>query len=174
VDTIKPDDVLALLRELSLHVHSPTRIVIGGSIALILRGQLSRSTEDIDLVDEIPAELRSEHKLLDDLSAEYGLRLAHFQSHYLPQGWEQRIVSVGAFGKLQVFAVDVYDIFVGKLFSARSKDRSDLRAILPNLDRQTLMARLRQTTAPFRSDSQLLDAATKNWFILTGEEKLPE
>ena len=169
VDATKPDTVMRLLRDVSAEVTTPTRMLIGGSIALILRGYLARHTEDLDVVDEVPAELRVRHDLLNDLERRYGLRLAHFQSHYLPSGWEQRIGSVGAFDKLQVFAVDPYDVVVGKLFSSRTKDRDDLQAVASQLDRETLIRRVRETTVSFRSDEKLREAAEKNWFVLFGE-----
>lgn len=169
VDATAPQTIERFLRELSLHVTRPTRLVIGGSIALILSGHLIRHTEDLDVVDEIPAELRDQHPLLQDLLNLYKLRLAHFQSHYLPDGWSQRLRSFGTFARLQVFLVDPYDIFLGKLFSARKKDREDLNAMASRLDRETLVRRLRETTASFRADATLLDAATKNWYVLFGE-----
>lgn len=66
--------------------------------------------------------------------------------------------------------VDPYDIFVGKLFSNRTKDRQDLHDLTARLDRGTILARLRESTASFRSDARLLDAAKQNWFVLFGEE----
>lgn len=170
MDAIKPEAVLQFLRELSTHVQAPTRLLIVGSIALIVPRFIVRRTDDIDVVDEVPAELRSQHDVLDDLAKRYGLRLTHFQSHYLPDGWEQRIQSIGTFDKLQVFRVDVYDVLIGKLFSERNKDRDDLRAAVPQLDRETLIRRVQDTTTSFRSNSHLLDAAKKNWFVLFGEE----
>jgi hypothetical protein len=170
VTPIEPDAVLQLLRELSLHVAQPTRLVIGGSIAVMLAGHLSRTTDDIDVVDELPRALREQPVVLEKLTKQYGLRLAHFQSHYLPASWEQRIRSIGAFGKLQVFAVDPYDVIVGKLFSAREKDRDDLRAVIPKLDRAVVEDRVRRTTAALRSEQRLLDAANRNWFILFGQD----
>jgi len=170
VDATRPENVLRVFREISAHVSQPVRIIVGGSIAVILQGHLTRHTEDIDLVDEVPAELRSQHELLDNIERLYGLRLTHFQSHYLPAGWEQRIGSVGTFGKLQVFAVDVYDVFVGKLFSARIKDRGDLQDMSSRLQQETLLRRVRETTSALRSDARLLDAAKHNWFVLFGEQ----
>jgi hypothetical protein len=170
VNPIDPATVLQLLRELSTHVTQPTQLVIGGSIAVMLAGHLSRSTDDIDVVDELPASLRAQPTLLEGLAQRYGLRLAHFQSHYLPGGWDQRIWSVDTFGKLQVLAVDPYDVVVGKMFSIREKDRDDLRAITPRLDRAVVEDRVRRTTADLRSEQRLLDAARRNWFILFGQE----
>ena len=101
---------------------------------MILNGYLQRATEDIDIVDELPANLRTQYQFLQELEAQYGLQLTHFQSHYLPAGWEQRLQLVGTFGMLEVLAVDGYDAFIAKLFSDRRKDKEDLRAILPHLD----------------------------------------
>lgn len=117
MEPTRVETVQQFLRELGMSIDRPLRITIGGSGALILAGQLSRRTEDIDIVDEVPVEMRSQHELLDQLAQRYGLRLAHFQSHYLPAGWEQRVRSLGVFGRIEVDAVDSYDILLGKLFS---------------------------------------------------------
>lgn len=169
VDAIKRETVMQLLREISTEVTKPTRLIIGGSIALLLAGHLARHTHDIDVVDEVPAELRRRHGLLERLAARFKLRVTHFQSHYLPQQWESRIWSVEVLDNLSVYAVDPYDVILGKLFSNREKDRDDLRAVVPQLDRETLLRRLRETTAGFRADPKLLASAEKNWFILFGE-----
>jgi hypothetical protein len=169
VDATSPADIQAYLRELAAHVHRPVRLVIGGSVALILAGYLSRSTEDIDIVDEVPAELRQQHALLEELHRAYALQLTHFQSHYLPSGWETRVRSLEPVGRLQVALVDVYDLFLGKLFSARRKDRDDLRVLLPALDRQTIEHRLRDACGGFLADPTLRRHAEQNWFILTGQ-----
>ena len=169
VDAIKPQKVLEFLRELSTHVGTPTRIEIGGAVALILAGRLSRATEDIDVVDEVPAAIRSQHQLLDSFAKRFGFKLTHFQSHYLPNGWQNRLHSVGVFGKLQVFAVDEYDVFAGKLFSSRDKDRDDLRELVDKLDRALLTQHVAQNTADLRSEPKSAAAAEKNWFVLFGE-----
>src|SRR5262249_4197429 len=81
MDVTRPETIKEFLRELSQHVRRPLRLDIGGSIALILTGLLSRKTEDVDIVDEVPAEIRSQHRLLDNLAERYGLEPAHFQQH---------------------------------------------------------------------------------------------
>jgi hypothetical protein len=168
VDAIRPETVLQFLRELSLHVDRPTRLAVGGSTALILRGLLVRHTEDIDVVDEVPTNLREQHDLLDALSARYGLRLTHFQSHYLPAGWEQRLRPFDVMGPLRVELVDEYDLFVGKLFSAREKDRDDLRSMLPLLDRTKIVERMQSSAGAMMNEPSLRDSAARNWFILCG------
>lgn len=169
VDATQGETVLQFLRELSRHVVQPTRLLIGGSTALILCGYLSRQTEDIDVVDEVPANLRSEYQLLGELEEQYGLQLTHFQSHYLPSGWADRLHSVATLGLLHVFAVDAYDLFLSKLFSSRRKDREDLRAVLPHLERSVLETRLRDTAKSLCNDAKLREAAVENWYVLFGE-----
>src|SRR5262245_32121923 len=62
-----PEVIEQLLRRLGTGIHRSARLVIGGSASLILQGFLSRQTEDIDVVDEVPQEIRDEHGLLDRL-----------------------------------------------------------------------------------------------------------
>ncbi len=164
-----PEDIQQMLRQLGLNVHRQVRVVIGGSASLILQGYLSRHTEDIDVVDEVPDEVRSQHKLLEKLKSDYGLYIAHFQSHYLPSRWADRVHTLGAFGQLQVALVDVYDVFLSKLFSVREKDLSDLRLLVPQLDKENLARKLKETTASFQASASLLKRAQDNWYILFGE-----
>lgn len=170
MDAVKPDTVLQFLRELGRRIRGPSRIEVGGSIALILHNVLSRHTDDIDVVNEVPAEIRNEHAILNELAARFGLRLTHFQSHYLPSGWEARLSSFGRFGQLDVYLIDPYDVFVGKLFSARRKDRDDLRALAGRLNKQTAIDRLSSSARALMTESQLAEQARENWYIVYGED----
>jgi hypothetical protein len=169
MEPVRPEVVRQYLRDIGQRVTHSTRIHIGGSIALILTGVLSRSTEDIDVVDELPREIREQYDLLDRLTDEYGLRLTHFQSHYLPSGWADRVTSLGRFGRLDVFLIDPLDIFVGKLFGARTKDLSDLRALLPQLDKAKIAERLQSSGGALLQEAKLAEDARKNWYVLFGE-----
>jgi len=145
------------------------RIDVGGAIALILAGHLSRHTEDVDIVGDVPAEIRNKHGLLEALQKRYGLEVGHVQTHYFPAGWEQRIHSLGSFGKLQVYLLDVYDVFLSKLFSKREKDRDDLRVVKPQLDKDSLVRKLRETAPGLLAAPELKENAEANWQILFGE-----
>jgi len=169
VDSTKEEIVLQFLRELGLRCAQPARLEIGGPIALILAGVLSRRTEDIDLVDEVPVALRSQHKILDELANRYALRLIRFLSHFLPLDWKLRLHSMGKFGNLDVWRIDACDVFVGKLFSARIKDRDDLRAMLPHLSKATIEDRLRRFAGPLLAEPELARMASENWFVLFGQ-----
>jgi hypothetical protein len=48
---------------------------------------------------------------------------------------------VGRFGNFDVNVVDPYDIFLGRLFCSREKDRDDLRVLGRELERDGLTAR---------------------------------
>lgn len=172
MDKTDPEAVREFLRDLGTRIaaRKPIALTIGGAIALILTGRLARSTDDIDVVDEVPVEIRKETALLDELRNRYGLRLTHFQSHYLPPGWNDRIGFPQVFGNLRVRLVDPLDVFLGKLTSARPKDLDDLRALKGGLDRDLLNDRLRRTRDRLLADDDLHAQARKNWYILFGEE----
>jgi len=165
----KPETILQFLRDLGVRIRTPARVFIGGSAALILPRMLFRTTDDIDVVDELPPSIRGEHALLADLLKRYGLRLAHFQSHYLPLGWEARVHSLGKFGELEVHLLDPYDVFLSKLFSQRTKDLDDLRYLVPQLDKSLIVRRLRDTTQSLRAEPLLAAGAETNWYVLFGE-----
>jgi hypothetical protein len=169
VEPTRPDTVQQLFRELGQSLHQRVKIHVGGSVAVIMPGLLSRQTQDVDVVDELPQEIRSQRKLLDQLQQRYRLQLAHFQSHYLPTGWENRAHYLDAFGNLTVYLVDAADVFLSKLFSARTKDLDDLRALAPQLDKDTLVRRFRETTAFMLAATDLRQHAEKNWYIVFGE-----
>ena len=104
------------------------------------------------------------------LSQRFGLNLTHFQSHYLPSGWRDRVSSLGRFGQLDVYLVDAYDVLLGKLFSAREKDQDDLRAVAGLIEKETLVARLLAAGGVFMNESKLAQHARNNWYIVYGEE----
>src|SRR5262245_51517405 len=145
MDKVDPEVVRQLFRHLGTNLHHPVRIDVGGAISLIMPGYLHRDTEDIDVANEVPREIRDQHALLAELRRLYGLYFGHFQSHYLPSGWETRLHYLDRFGDLTVYLADVYDVFLGKLVSIREKDVGDLRVLLPQLDKQVLTQRLKQT-----------------------------
>lgn len=169
MDKLDPEEIRRFLRELGSKVHGNVRLLVGGSVALILPGYLHRGTDDIDIVDEVPADIRTQHALMHDLEKRYGLKLAHFQRHYLPMGWEQRLHYLDRFGQIQVYLLDVYDIALSKLFSIRTKDLDDLRLLTPQLDKETLKRRLLDTTVSMLAAESLHKRAADNWYILYGE-----
>jgi hypothetical protein len=169
MDATRPDTILQMFRELGTRLARPAKLEVGGSTALILAGLLTRQTDDVDVVDALPDDVRSRHDLLAELATAYGLSLTHFQSHYLPDGWQDRLRSLGRFGRLDVYVVDVYDVLVSKLTSVRRKDRDDLRALAGSTDRQVLADRLRTAGATLLAEPRLAQNAAENWYVVYGE-----
>jgi hypothetical protein len=169
MDNADPEVFRQFLRELGTAVTEPCRLEIGGAGALILANLLRRRTEDIDAVDEVPPALRVRHDLLDLLAKRYGLRLAHFQSQFLPSDWRQRLRSLGRFGSIDVFLMDAIDIFVRKLFSDREKDRDDLRVLARSLERDILTERLQRDAQTLLAEPRLRTNAERNWYIVFGQ-----
>jgi len=169
VEPTRPEAILLFLRAVGGLARRPTRIEIGDSAALILGGYLLRRTQDVDVVDEIPAEIREQHAALNAIMQRHRLELAHFQSHYLPMRWQERTHSLEALGNLDPYLLDAHDVFLSKLFSAREKDLDDLRALAPQLDKRRLTQMLHDDCASILAAPTLRECAEKNWYILTGE-----
>ncbi len=172
MDKLDPEVVKALFRDVGTSVCRPVRIDVGGAIALIMPGLLRRDTEDIDVVNEVPAEIRNLGTQLDEYRKLYGLHFGHVQSHYYPSGWDKRLHFLDTYGDLTVYLLDPYDVFLGKLFSRRTKDMGDLRVLLPQLDKTVLDQRFKETTASILASEELRRLGEKNWYTLFGE-KLP-
>jgi hypothetical protein len=170
MDKTDPESIRQYFQALGFELRATTQIAVGGGCALILPGYISRFTEDIDVVGEVPAEIRTKYQLLDDLEKLHGLHMGHVQSHYFPRDWQDRVHSFGVYNHLQVSLVNVYDVFLSKLFSARVKDMADLKVLLPQLDKGELTRRFLATCKDFVATERLKEIAQKNWQILTGEE----
>jgi hypothetical protein len=167
---LSPSILRQFLREVGIAIARPAAITIGGAASLILRGLLSRATEDVDVVDEVPVEIREQRQLLHALSARYGLHITHFQGHYLPRGWGSRTTDFGMFGKIHVNLVDPLDIIAGKVSSSRPKDLDDFRLLSLSLDKEQLRQRVTQEMAPHGSREKDRQQAIQNWYIVYGED----
>jgi hypothetical protein len=169
VKKTSPEQICSYLQELGSQLDRPVDLALAGAAAFILPGHYSRSTKNINFIGEMPVEIRALQALLHRLHNRYHLSLAHFERCYLPTGWEQRLNSLGLFGQLQVYLLEIYDVFLSKLFSPRDKDRDDLRFLAPQLDQGTLRRRLQQTTASLLAAPDLRRHAELNWYIVLGE-----
>ncbi len=157
-------------------IHSQVEIHIAGSIPTLIKGLTARPTADIDLVDEVPAEIRSQRAVLRQIESQFGLTLGHvqFQSHYLPAHWENRRQWLGDFGKLRVYLVDEYDIFVSKLSSIKEKHQLDLRVLAQKLDKRIAKRRLLTDGKVFLDDPDTKPQIEENWRFLFQESLFPK
>jgi uncharacterized nucleotidyltransferase DUF6036 len=164
-----PDKIREFFGYLGNKLTRDIRVEVAGSVALILPGYLSRHTEDIDVVGEVPSDIRENHRLVAALESTFGLKLSHVQSHYFPSGWRSRVHSFDVFDHLHVFLVDVYDVALSKCFSARLKDFQDLTVLKPQLDKDVLIDTLRSSAQDFLAEPRLKKLAQDNWKVLYGE-----
>jgi hypothetical protein len=162
-------DLQQLLEILGQSLHRRVELNIAGSIPTLVRGLTARPTDDIDIVDEVPIEVKQQREKLAKIKAEYGLVFGHVQSHYLPANWQERRQFLGDFGRIRAYLVDPYDIFVSKLSSKLEKHKQDLRVLAKTLDRETAEGRLFTDGAAFINDPHLRPQIEKNWQFIFQE-----
>jgi hypothetical protein len=107
--------------------------------------------------------------VLRKIEADFGLKLGHVQSHYLPTHWRDRRHWIGDFGGLRVYAIDEYDIFVSKLSSRKEKHQLDLRVLALKLDKDRARHRLLTDGRAFLDDPKLRGQIEENWRFIFQE-----
>ncbi len=112
---------------------------------------------------EVPVEVRKQRALLRKIENNYGLRLGHVQSHYLPANWMNRRQFLDDFGGLRVYLVDPYDIFVSKFSSKKEKHKDDLRVLALKLDKGTAKQRMMGDGRAFLEDPHQRPHIEANW-----------
>jgi hypothetical protein len=173
VNSIGENEVKQIFTLLGQNVHDRVEVYIAGSVPTLIEGLTARPTEDIDIVDEVPGEIRKQRAVLRKIENEYGLHLGHVQSHYLPSGWQKRRRFLGDFGGLRIFLVDAYDIFVSKLSSKQQKHKDDLRVLAAKLDKAIARRRLFDAGRAFLDDPRQRPQIEANWQFIYQEPLVP-
>ncbi len=174
VNRIDSPQIHQIFEILGREIRSPVEIHIAGSIPTLIKGLTARPTADIDLVNEVPVEIRSQHAVLRTIESQFGLTLGHVRSHYLLARWEDRQQWLGDFGKLRVYLVDEYDIFVSKLSSKKEKHHLDLRVLAQKLDKGAAKRRLLTDGKVFLDDPDAKLQIEENWRFLFQEPLFPK
>jgi hypothetical protein len=169
VDSIDATQLRQVFELLGRGVHGRVEIHIAGSVPTLIKGLTARPTDDIDLVDEVPPEIRRQRDVLRQIEDEFGLKLGHVQSHYLPPHWRDRRHWLGDFGGLRVYLLDEYDIFVSKLSSKQKKHQLDLRVLALKLDKEKARHRLLTDGRTFLDDPKLRAQIEENWRFIFQE-----
>jgi hypothetical protein len=154
MERVKPETIFGFFQELGRTIQKSTQLEIG---------YLAYPTNNVDVVDQ------AQNDLLSELAIQFGLSLTHFQSHNLPAGWLQRVRSFGRFDLLDVYLIDVHDIFLGKLFSSCEKDFDDLRVLKRALDKNQIIDRVKTSGRDLAAEPLLRAVAERNWYVLFGE-----
>lgn len=173
VDSIDMKQLTQVFERLGQGIHGRVEIHIAGSVPTLVKGLTARPTDDIDLVDEIPGEIRRQRDVLHQIEVEFGMKLGHVQSHDLPTGWRDRRHWFGDFGGLRVYLLDEYDIFVSKLSSKQKKHQLDLGVLALKLDRDTARDRLLNDGRTFLDDPALRPQILENWRFIFQEPLFP-
>jgi hypothetical protein len=174
VDSIDLTRISRIFDLLGRTIHNRVEVHIAGSIPTLIKGLTARPTGDIDFVDEVPEEIRCQRTTLRKIETDFGLKLGHVQSHYLPDGWQSRRHWLGDFGGLRVYVVDEYDIFVSKLSSKQEKHKSDLGVLALKLDKEIARRRLLTDGRSFLDDPKLKSQIDENWRFIFQEPLIVE
>ncbi len=174
VDGIDSTLLSQVFELLGRNIHGRVEIHIAGSVPTLIKGLTARPTDDINLVDEVPQEIRRQRDVLRKIEDEFGLKLGHVQSHYLPPHWRDRRQSLGDFGGLRVYLLDEYDIFVSKLSSKQKKPQLDLRVLATKLDKEKTRHRLFTDGRAFFDDPKLRPQIEENWRFIFQDPLFPE
>jgi hypothetical protein len=174
VNSIDSPQIRQIFEILGRGIHGPLEVHIAGSIPTLIKGLTARPTADIDFVDEVPAEIRSQRAVLRKIETQFGLTLGHVQSHYLPAHWQDRRQWLGDFSELRVYLVDEYDIFVSKLSSKQEKHQLDLRVLAQKLDKSVAKRRLLTDGKAFLDDPGLKLQIEENWRFIFQEPLFPK
>lgn len=174
VAALGKEQVEQVLDLLGQRIYDRVEVYIAGSVPTLLQGLTYRPTDDIDFVNEVPAEIRNQRAVLNRIEAKYGLTLGHVQSHYLPANWMNRRKFLGDFGGIRAYLVDVYDVFVSKLASKQEKHQDDLRVMAPKLDKEKMKQRLLTDGKAFLENSFDRPTIEANWQFIYREPLFPE
>ena len=174
VNSIDFPQIRQIFEILGRGIDGPVEVHIAGSIPTLIKGLTARPTNDIDFVEEVPVEIRSQRAVLRTIETQFGLTLGHVQSHDLPAHWQNRRQWLGDFGELRVYLVDEYDIFVSKLSSKQEKHQLDLRVLARKLDKSVAKRRLLTDGKAFLDDAGLKLQIEENWRFVFQEPLIPK
>jgi hypothetical protein len=166
------DELEQIFELLGRGIHDRVEVTVAGSIPTLVDGLTQRPTDDIDLVNEVPPEIRNQRTVLKQIQTKYGLSLGHVQEHYLPRNWKERRQFLGDFGGLRVYLADVYDVFVSKLSSKQERHQDDLRVMAPRLDKEKARGRLLTDGKGFLESARDRSTIETNWRFIFREPLL--
>jgi len=143
---------------------------LGGFVVTVLH-RVPRATRDIDYVEVIPREFGSRLEEIagmeSALAKRYGLYLQRVGVADLPEDYDTRLTDAfpGRFSRLQILALDVYDVILGKLTRNHRRDRDDVQALasMLGLSATVLRERYEREMRPWIPNAERHDLTIKLW-----------
>lgn len=111
---------------------------LGGFVVTVVY-RVPRATRDVDYVEVIPRDFGSRLEeiagMKSALARRHGLYLQRVDIADLPEDYDTRLKDAfpGRFPRLQIQALDVYDVILGKLTRNHRRDRDDVQALASKL-----------------------------------------
>ena len=153
----------------------PIELLLVGGAAGLLTGLLpsSRTTLDCDVMVYAPANAwHIVEQAAHIVGRELGLptswlnSVAQMRIDSLPNGWRERRILIGEFGRLHVWAVSRIDLIAMKFIAHRAQDLEDLVALHVTAEDIALVERFVQSLRAGRTPSQEIEEAIEildNW-----------
>lgn len=140
----EPGEILRALRALGERMEDVdvprAKVVIAGRSAGLLNGGLTAATHDCDAVMWLPSYNQSGRilALAHELARGLGLRpnwlnseCADTSGWKLERSYEDRLIELGSFGRLDVACISRLDLIAMKLLATRDRDMDDILLMAP-------------------------------------------
>jgi len=130
------DKLNRALNALGSRRNTRTEIIIGGAAAMILSGELARTTSDCDVIfsdPEIGQMQEDIRSVADSLNLTAGWLNGSVQSYLdiLPPDYRTRLKTLPTQGNLRISVLHRQDVLVMKFFAGRVRDMADIAALRP-------------------------------------------
>lgn len=151
-----------------LTYHCDIEILLVGGAAGMVTGVLAanRVTTDCDVMVYIPADAMATVELAAErVAEEMSLSRTWLNSDVqirldaLPDGWEQRKIYVGMYGRLRVFAASRPDLIAMKVLAGRDQDIDDIQAMRIRRDDMEFVRGFLDSLSPKRTKPEQIEEA---------------
>lgn len=174
-----PEPWMSFLSEIDASLSEEVEFhCLGGFVVTVVYG-LARTTADVDVLAVVP---RGESESLlefagkgSTLHRKYGLYLDLVTVATVPENYEQRLleVTIDAFKRLRLFALDPYDLALAKIERNIQRDRDDMKhlARIVPFDLDVLRSRYEKELRPYLGNPSREDLTLRLWIDSVEEER---
>jgi hypothetical protein len=157
--------------EVGTRLSQPVELHCLGGFAAVACYELPRSMSDVDYVDVVPPDARSEIENLAGVESGIATRFRVYIHSVgvvtLPDNYQERLIGLcpGLFGKLGVFVLEAHDLALSKLERNNPKDREDVKCLAKTvpLKADVLKDRYHTELRPYLTNETKHDLTMKLW-----------